>query len=510
MPRKGARRGETETEAGGVATPAPDPMTVAREAARGLGRVARMAEEEHRRQPPPEPPREDLPPGAEDFYAELDALQAHVQQLEGGAGQVRMDVYLTHPLPPGFKARMHCFTIEGFGAIDNLNAELVRQHQAQGRWGPLQLFLASKARDDNGIWRYVPGASSTVSVFVPKTEAAVAAAAAAVGTPAPGVPMDPIAAAEKMLEAGRRLTPEKSQTEAIGPLITSVAGAFEKLASASSGPTSEVWKAVIPTIGPLLTRLLTPPPPPKDDFLEKLVLLRESGLLRSGGGGSSMQDTLAIMKFAAETFGGAGGESGWSDKIFSFLDRHAETALARGKDLIDLARVRAQNRPPAPAPPRAMPAGGDHPASIPPELQQLQQEINVAAARHDTGFFPTLRDRIVQIFPTGGAELLEAVSINEGADDIGLGRLKEAGVNLTPQVQSYLKTFCNWLRWVRREEQRRAAAPAPSSPPAAATPVRARCGKCGTTYQLDDEQQWADDSKVCDSPGCGGALERLP
>src|SRR5260370_17448038 len=94
--------------------------------------------------------------------------------------------------------------------------------------------------------------------------------------------MDPIAAAQKMLEVGRQMMPEKSHAESLGPLITSVASAYEKLATAQNGPTAEIWKLVVPLVPPLLTKMLTPAPAPKDDFLEKLVLMREAGLLSKG------------------------------------------------------------------------------------------------------------------------------------------------------------------------------------------------------------------------------------
>ncbi len=495
VPRKQPARGS----AGGVAEPPLDPLTVGREAARGLNRVTKIAEKEYERQqhePPPPGPRD------EDLADELDALARHLAQLEAGAGEIRMDIYLTHPLPAGFKERMYLDRIEGFRALDDLNDEIARRIQARGRWGPMQLFLHSKVRGTDGRWQFIPGASRTVALDVAKTEGAVSAATAATTA---GVTVDPIAAAEKMLEAGKRLMPaqpEKSQAETLGPLITSVAGAFEKLASASSGPSAEIWKTVAPLVPPLLTKLLAPP---KDDFLEKLVLMREAGLMRTGGSGSGIQDALAIMRFAFENAPAGAGERTWGDRLFEFLDRHAESGLARGKELIELARQRAAARP-APAVPAAplLPAGAA--PTVPPALAEFQQELLVASSRHDTGFFPTLRERVVTLFPQGGAELIDAVSVDTAADEVGIGRLREAGIQVTPSIHAYLRTFCNWLRYVRRQQQ----APPPGAASAnGAKPVNARCSSCGTTYQLDDEAQWTADTKRCDNGECHGELVRV-
>lgn len=489
-----ARKPPAETEPA-----APDPLTVGREAARGLNRVTKIAEEEYRRQQQAPPaPR----PGDEDLADELDALASHLAQLEAGAGEIRMDIYLTHPLPPGFKERLYLDRIEGFRVLDDLNDEIARRIQARGRWGPMQIFLHSKLRGADGRWQFIPGGSRTVAIDIAKTAEAVNAAAATTTAPA----LDPILAAKTMLEAGKALTPaapEKSQAEMLGPLITSVAGAFEKLASAQSGPTSEVWKTVAPLVPPLLTKLLAPP---KDDFLEKLVLMRESGLLRSGQGGGGIQDLVAAMRFAFEMApAGGGGDRTWADRFFDFLDRHAESGLARGKELIELARTRAAGRPAAPlAPP--LPPGAPTPSTPPPALVEFQHELAVAAGRHDTGFFPTLRERIVALFPQGGPELVDAVSVDPAADQVGLARLGQAGLQLTPPIQTYLKTFCNWLRYVRRQQQ----TPPPGAPSAnGAKPINARCATCGTTYQLDDETQWQEDTKRCDAGECKGELVRV-
>src|SRR5258708_1219794 len=58
-----------------------DPLAVGREAAKGLNKVVRMAEGEQRRQAEHAPPPE-LSPQDEAFYNELDALQAHVHELD--------------------------------------------------------------------------------------------------------------------------------------------------------------------------------------------------------------------------------------------------------------------------------------------------------------------------------------------------------------------------------------------------------------------------------------------
>src|SRR5258707_10872513 len=185
--------------AGGGVETAVDPLAVGREAARGLNKVASMADKEYRRQAESETAHEPATPEDAEFFDELDALHSHLSQLETGQGEIRMDVYLTHPLPPGFKERMYFFRVDNFRALEDLNEELARRFQQRGRWGSMQLFLHSKARDELGRWRFIPGGSRTVTIDVEKTpEAAAAAATAAAPTTTASPTVDPIAAAEKM------------------------------------------------------------------------------------------------------------------------------------------------------------------------------------------------------------------------------------------------------------------------------------------------------------------------
>ena len=492
----------------------PDPLAVGQQAARGLTKVANMADREYRRREAEERPLDDAGGGAtaegDEQLDELDALLGHLAGLDDGSRGVRMDVYQTAPLPPGFKDRMYLTRLERFRELDDLNEAIVTMIQSRGRWGPFQLYLHAKAKDETGVWRYIPGASRTVVLDVPRTETAVAAAATlnpASPPPAPP-PVDPITAARTIVEIGKAVMPapaEKSQAETLGPLIASVAGAFEKMASVQSGPTSEIMKALVPLIPPLVTKMLEPR---KDDFLEKLVLMRESGLLRGGGHqGGGFQDAIAIMRFAVENLGGTGEGPSTGDRWWGLVERLGERALTTFDNGIRLARERrATPGPAAPATPL--------PGTLTRELQDFQRELDSAAGRDDNGFFPTLRERILAVFPQGGAELLNAVSLDEGADAVGLERLQQVGLTVTPKIGAYLKNFCRWLRYMQR--QTATATPTPNGPaPApvivhgAGGQVHARCQQCRTTYILDDEQQWAEDSKRCDNAQCGGTLVRL-
>jgi len=491
-----------------------DPLDLARGALRTANR-ALSAEERAAREreqllggdPPP------LTPEEEAFEDQYEALQHHLLDLPTDHS-ARAEVYFLSPVPPGCEAPHKVpGAISDFRAIDDLGEEIERLIQRAGFWGSYKVRVRPKVfcpgPHQTGRGNPCPGrrwhfeGHHDLSLTVRRSDEAAEIAAAS-GRGAPATPaIDPITAARTMLEAGKALTPpvpEKSQAETLGPLIASVAGAFEKLATTQAGPSAEIWKAAVPLIPPLITRLLTPP---KDDFLEKLVLMREAGLMR-GGGGSGLQEILPLLRFAMERAGdGGGGERTWADRLFDLLDRHAESGLARAKDLLDVARARAAQRAAAP-PATALPASS---APVVAGLADFQRELAQQAAQQNPGFFPTLRERIVALFPTGGPELLDAVSADAGADAMGLARLSEAGVQLTPAVQAYLKTFCNWLRYVRRQQ-------GGTPPPGAATvngaaPVRARCQKCGTTYQLDDEAQWTEDTKVCDNAGCGGELVRV-
>lgn len=511
MARKGA----------GAGAPTVDPLDLAAQGLRTAGRALSAAERDARER---ERELEDPPPAAtpeeEAFDDQYEALHHHLANLPTDHN-ARIEVFFLSPVPPGCEAphKIPGRIAGDFRAIDDLSDEIERLIQKAGFWGSYKLRLLPKvfcpSPHVSNRGNPCPGkrwhfeGHHDVSLTVRKNDEAAEIAAANSRVTAPGAAaIDPITAARTMLEAGKALTPpapEKSQAETLGPLVASVATAFEKLASAQSGPTAEIWKTVAPLIPPLLTRVLTPA---KDDFLEKLVLMQQAGMLRNGQGGG-LRDALEIFRFAMDQADrGGGGERTWTDRAFDFLDRHADSALQRGKELIDLARTRAARA--AAAPPPAMPPGT---VTATPALLEFQRELTQQAATQNAGYFPMLRERIVTLFPQGGAELLDAVSLDPAADQVGLERLAQAGLTLTPAVIDYLRTFCNWLRYQHRRQGGGAPTvvtpPTPAATNGAGARVRARCENCGTGFELDDEQQWADDSKVCDQPGCGGRLVRV-
>jgi len=150
------------------------------------------------------------------------------------------------------------------------------------------------------------------------------------------------------------------------------------------------------------------------------------------------------------------------------------------------------------------------PTSVPPAIVEFQAELERAAAQHLVGFFPTLRQKVLELWPQGGAELLAAVAADPAADAVAMERLSQGGIRFTPAVTTFLKTFAHWLRYTARQQ----AGAAPAATNGAPGAVRVQCRTWNTVYALDDESQWASDSKLCDAQGpaggpCRGPLVRI-
>ncbi len=294
--------------------------------------------------------------------------------------------------------------------------------------------------------------------------------------------LDRLNSVERKLDgAGGHTSGFAALAAAIGPVLTPLITQF----------------AARPGVGELLG-LLTKAQPDPLAIARQLRELGVGGAQDPAGAVARARELLEVVTMLRPLIGRGREESSfWSEigraiapEIPGVINRVAGAVETAARSRVQVEQIR---RGAAPAP-----------TAVPPAIVQFQQELEQAARQHLVGFFPTLRQRILELWPEGGAELLAAVTADPAADAMAMERLGQAGIQLTPAIQTFLRTFANWCRYVARQQAGAGAAPAATN--GAGGPVRARCDRCRAEFQLDDEAQWLADTKVCDQKTAGGVL----
>ena len=483
--------------------------------------AARLAEAGVEQPLPPSAPFTDLPETPEEQLEEQREFEAlnKWQQLareSGGddGGGIYLTVFKISPLPSDARGEPYDLgVIRNVIDLDNLRDHVIPLAQQAGEFGRgvFRVYAHSAKKQAWGGHAFVSPRSVQRHLFVPSVPGVLpggmpAAAAAAAGFGVKDVfdvaerikpaPM-PSALDElvKLKQAG--MLPEGVDIKAWIPLATVLLAGLKDVFARPADPVTTALLTKLATPDPLVTALLTKL---ADRALEPA---RTTGL----------GDRLVgrVLDYALES-GGSGGERSLLGEVKDLLVGVAETeagrnfgAGARDVGAAVLERVRGGGAPvprgpaaPVTAVATPLPSGA---------MQQVQTELASAAARRDQAYFPVFVSRVREMFPQGGAAVLEAIAAGTMDDAQAFVQLEAVGFQLPPPVQAYLRWLMGWLRWQHKQTAARPSAPSaavvPTSGPNGTTVVAAgvgRCTQCGVEYE-GEPASFAD---PCDK--CGGQI----
>jgi len=475
-------------------------------------------------QPLGAPPFTDLPETPEEQLEEQREFEAlnKWQQLareSGGddGGGIYLTVFKISPLPSDARGEPYDLgVIRSVIDLDNLRDHVIPLAQQAGEFGRgvFRVYAHSSKKQAWGGHAFVSPRSVQRHLFVPPVPGVLpggmpATAAAAVGlgvkdvfevadrikaqTPAAPSALDELV---KLRQAG--MLPEGVDIKAWIPLATVLLSGLKEVFQRPPDPVTTALLTKLATPDPLVTALLTK--------------LADRALEPAKSTGLGDRLVGRVLDYALES-GGVGGERSLLGEVKDLLVGVAETeagrnfgAGARDVGAAVLERVRGGGAVPrGPAAPvtaaaTPLPSGAMH---------QVQTELAAAAQRRDQSYFPVFVSRVRELFPTGGAAVLEAIAGGTMDDAQAFVQLEAVGFQLTPPVQSYLRWLMGWLRWQYKQT---AARPAVPMPPAAAPPTSGpngttvvapgvgRCMQCGTEY----EGEPASFAEPCDK--CGGQI----
>jgi len=438
---------------------------------------------------------------------QLEALEGALADLTAGEEKCQLEVYLVVPPP----TRQRWIATLGHVEPGRLREELIGAAQGAGKWGDMDLRLVSKVQCpaphdtcQGRLWhiqRVVP----RIGVHVPRTEAAVQAAAASTASAASSVAgADPLVrqVVEKSLD--RALNPPAATgTKELLENAATLVALGKDLGVIGAAAKQEDLVAKIAQAAPALQALVAMFRPVEDPAM-KLLIAKAIEKAFEPSRTTGLGDTFKLLEFAADRFGGGGGDRHWlgeaKELLVGVLETDAARAAAAGiRDTGAAVLERVRTGGPV------VPTAGRPPVVAPPSpLGQLQGELEAAAARSDEKYFPTFVQRIRTMFATGGGpETLDGIAAGRIGDDQALAIIAGAGIQTPPAVQRYLTWFMRWLRYQHRPP---AGAPAPAPPAPASSSNGAagglgRCQNCGQRYQDCD----AESLKLpCDR--CGGTV----
>jgi len=307
-------------------------------------------------------------------------------------------------------------------------------------------------------------------------------------TPAPSVFDDLV----KMKQAG--MLPDNPDVTKWIPLATALLAGLKEVFQRPPDPVTTALLTKLATPDPLTTALLTKladralEPAKTAGLGDRLVGRVLDYALESGGGGerSLLGEVKDLLVGVAETEAGRNAGAGVRDVGAAILER----VRGGGAPLAPRGPVPAVATPATP-----LPSGA---------LHQVQLELAGAAQRREQSYFPVFVNRVRELFPQGGAQVLDAIAAGTMTDEQAFQQLEAVGFQLTPPVQSYLRWLMGWLRWQYRQAAGRPTAPAapPTSGPNGTTVVApgvGRCTQCGVEYE-GEPAAFADPCDRCGGP----------
>jgi hypothetical protein len=343
----------------------------------------------------------------------------------------------------------------------DIEPTIERMAQAKAIHGPECRFLL-QPRSRHG--RYLPGrngASASYELWL----------AVAPGPPLPAPPtpssVDPIAAAEKMLEAGKRLTPAgaTSTSEDAAKMVGAILDAGQKFAAASSGATKEIIGLLTPVAGQIAQRVFAPPAETAHDKLVDLIIKRE--FLGEGGRRNEAEpgpfDELQSELLRAAIDQVRGGGRGERPSVGIELVRVVGPAVPRMVEriattvdnAINFGRERMQYYGPSPRRARATPTGREpaaarEAAAIPApgtpaaELVLVLQEAATWALAGDETKFPQLAGALAARVP-GCDQLLEDLRAGRASEQQALDSIAALGIEIVEPLAGYIRRFLAWM-----------------------------------------------------------------
>lgn len=446
----------------------------------------------------------------EETWDALQAWKALAGQADGGSGGVFAKVYKLGPLPADAKGEpIEVGTITNLLAVDDLSAEVIRCAAASGEFGRGRFrIVCFKPPGSGGRGReFANPRSVLVHVVVPGNPAPPASAAASV---------DPLSVVDRTIAVAKTLNPQGPAT-APDPIaaVTAFADAVAKFSSAQSGPTKALLESAIPLLTKVVDRLLTPaaPAPPNEssrlhDILINRVL--ERALTEPPSAVSSLDQMIGTVNRLQQYFSPAGPTGAEPEStpvaIARILGPYIPQVLRTVDNIVDTARMRIITTP----------GPGGHPSSrvaVPPPpaaVQAFVAETQAAIAKDDHAYFPRLVQGIAEHM--GGGPYLLQIQDGTLGEEQALAGIQGTGLFdvRQPAVRAYMLSCFHWLQKAKPFTAAANGATPGSRPEEWRQPddgnglssggeIIARCRDCGQEYRFADQQEYDEDTKLCDN-----------